>query len=187
MRSEIKELHQRVRTTFVYVTHDQVEAMTLADEIIVLNEGRIEQTGAPLELYDQPANRFVAGFIGSPAMNFLEGTVESKDDAVRLVTEGELSFPLRAAPATTSDGLTVGFRPEHIQLTPAGGGRSANAIVRLVEHLGHETLLLLTAEGVEITALLPRQSGAIAGDRVAIEVEPEYLHFFAGPNGERIG
>ena len=186
MRSEIKELHQRVRTTFVYVTHDQVEAMTLADEIIVLNEGRIEQIGAPLELYDQPANLFVAGFIGSPAMNFVEGTVETEDDSVRLVTEGELSFPLRTDPATTSERLTLGFRPEHIKLAPAGGGRSSNAVVRLVEHLGHETLLLLDAAGVEITALLPRQTGAIAGDRVAIEVDSEHLHFFAGLNGDRL-
>ena len=187
MRSEIKELHQRVRTTFVYVTHDQVEAMTLADEIIVLNEGRIEQIGVPLELYDRPANRFVAGFIGSPAMNFLEGTVESEGDSLRFAGEGELSFPLRAAPASTSEGLTLGFRPEHIQLAPAGGGRSANAVVRLVEHLGHETLLLLDAAGVEITALLPRQTGAIAGDRVTIEADPQHLHFFTGSSGDRIG
>ena len=186
MRSEIKELHQRVRTTFVYVTHDQVEAMTLADEIIVLNEGRIEQTGAPLELYDRPENRFVAGFIGSPAMNFLEGTTEQENGSARLVAEGGLSFPLRASPVAAGERVTIGIRPEHIRILPAGGGRSANAVVRLVEHLGHETLLLLDAADVEITALLPRLTGAIAGDSVAIEADTESIHLFTSGSGKRI-
>ena len=186
MRTEIKELHQRVRTTFVYVTHDQVEAMTLADEIIVLNEGRIEQIGAPLELYDRPENRFVAGFIGSPAMNFLEGSVEAADGSLRFEAESGLSFPLRALPLAAGEDICVGIRPEHVLLAPAGGGKDANAVVRLVEHLGHETLLLLDAAGVEITALLPRQTGAISGDRVVIEVDPEQLHLFASKSGDRI-
>ena len=121
MRSEIKELHQRVRTTFVYVTHDQVEAMTLADEIIVLNEGRIEQIGAPLELYDRPANRFVAGFIGSPAMNFLEGTVEAAEGSARLVADGGPSFTVPPGHASAGQRVSVGVRPEHLRLARGRG------------------------------------------------------------------
>ncbi len=187
MRSEIKELHQRVRTTFVYVTHDQVEAMTLADEIIVLNEGRIEQVGGPLELYDRPANRFVAGFIGSPAMNFLEGAVESGDGATRFVSERGLAFDLPAVPPSAASGVTVGIRPEHIRMRPAPDGEGANATVRLVEHLGHETMLLLDAGGTELTALLPRLTDVSSGDPVAVEAEPERLHLFARESGERLG
>ncbi len=187
MRSEIKELHQRVRTTFVYVTHDQVEAMTLADEIIVLNEGRIEQIGAPLELYDRPANRFVAGFIGSPAMNFLEGIVEATEGSARFAAEGGPSFSLPPGHVSVGPRITVGIRPEHIQLAQAGDGGRADAIVRLVEHLGHETLLVLDANGLEMTALLPRLTGAVAGDAVAIKVDPEQLHLFDHQKGERIG
>ena len=187
MRSEIKELHQRVRTTFVYVTHDQVEAMTLADEIIVLNEGRIEQIGAPLELYDRPANRFVAGFIGSPAMNFLEGTVEAAEGSARFVAEVGPSLSLPPGHVSAGPRIAVGIRPEHIQLAPAGGGGRADAVVRLVEHLGHETLLVLDANGLEMTALLPRLTGAVAGDAVTIKVDPEQLHLFDREKGERIG
>ena len=186
MRSEIKELHQRVRTTFVYVTHDQVEAMTLADEIIVLNEGRIEQIGGPLELYDRPANRFVAGFIGSPAMNFLEGDLHGEGDARRFVAEGGLSFVLDRVPAAAGDGITVGLRPEHVLISPAGDVREANAVVRLVEHLGHETMLLLDAGGVEITALLPRLTEVASGDRVSVGAGSERLHLFVRATGERI-
>ena len=191
MRTEIKELHQRVRSTFVYVTHDQVEAMTLADEIIVLNEGRIEQVGAPLELYDRPANRFVAGFIGSPAMNFLAGGVETDGFGARFRAEGGLSFSLAAVPPEAAgDEVVLGLRPEHVKLARIDAGVGAGeeaATVRLVEQLGHETLLVLDAAGVEITALLSRQPKAAAGDRVSLTADPAELHLFSSASGERLG
>src|SRR5690349_10073685 len=116
MRSEIKELHQRLKVTTVYVTHDQIEAMTMADKIVVMNKGNIEQAGPPLELYDRPANLFVAGFIGSPAMNFVEGTVEGgvfRD-------EGGNAWPLPAGATGASGPVVYGIRPEHLRLDPNG-------------------------------------------------------------------
>ena len=122
MRSEIKELHQRLKTTSVFVTHDQIEAMTMGDKIVVMQEGRIEQTGSPLELYDHPANLFVAGFIGSPAMNFLPGTLRRNGGAAR-VDFGD-GTQIEAPPARGgSDGqsVIVGTRPEHLTLADGGG------------------------------------------------------------------
>ena len=117
MRAEIKELHQRLKTTTVYVTHDQIEAMTMADKIVVMHDGIVEQVGAPLELYDRPANRFVAGFIGSPAMNFIDGTLT--DGGLELPSGTVLPLHHRP-PAATGSKLTYGIRPEHLQLAPAG-------------------------------------------------------------------
>src|SRR5882672_1934390 len=134
MRTEIKELHQRLKTTSVYVTHDQIEAMTMADKIVVMNDGRVEQIGAPLELYDRPQNLFVAGFIGSPAMNFLNGTIRANG---ALAFEGAhgVRLPLAAAPAG-SDGHPViyGIRPEHFVIAEDG----AEAEVQVVEPTGSE-------------------------------------------------
>ena len=112
MRTEIKELHQRLKTTSIYVTHDQIEAMTMADQIVVMHDGRVEQIGAPLELYDRPANRFVAGFIGSPAMNFIDGNVIERP--ARLRGAGRRAPAARAAPGGPTAGRVVyGIRPEH--------------------------------------------------------------------------
>jgi multiple sugar transport system ATP-binding protein len=124
MRTEIKELHQRLKTTSIYVTHDQIEAMTMADKIVVMRDGRVEQTGSPLELYDRPANQFVAGFIGSPAMNFLPGVLRRAGGAARVeFGEGTLAARAAAAPAA-QDGQQVlyGTRPEHMQLAAADEG-----------------------------------------------------------------
>src|SRR5947208_1592386 len=122
MRSEIKELHQRLKTTSIYVTHDQIEAMTMGDQIVVMRDGRIEQAGSPLELYDQPANQFVAGFIGSPAMNFLPGVLrrEGGQSSVELKDGTRLPAP---AHGDAADGAEViyGTRPEHLTLADQGG------------------------------------------------------------------
>src|SRR5258708_31226233 len=121
MRTEIKALHQRLKTTSLYVTHDQIEAMTMADKIVVMNAGRVEQTGSPLELYDNPANQFVAGFIGSPAMNFLSGRMVRNGVGLAVAVGGGVHLPI-PVPAEILEGLevVVGVRPEHFAATDDG-------------------------------------------------------------------
>jgi multiple sugar transport system ATP-binding protein len=138
MRTEIKDLHQRLRTTSIYVTHDQVEAMTMADRIVVMHDGRVEQIGTPLELYDHPANQFVAGFIGSPAMNFLPGHIRRANGSATVETAGGVSLPLPPGVAG-EDGREVvyGMRPEHLTLTADG----VPAIVTVVEPTGADTFV----------------------------------------------
>ena len=142
MRAEIKELHQRLKTTTIYVTHDQVEAMTMADRIVVMRDGVIEQMGQPLELYDRPATQFVAGFIGSPSMNFLPGKLDGEDGPVFISDDG-LRLPLRAAPPG-ADGrpCVLGIRPEHLAL-----GGPLEARVAVTEPTGSETQVFATLGG----------------------------------------
>ncbi|MEP6558000.1 MAG: sn-glycerol-3-phosphate ABC transporter ATP-binding protein UgpC, partial [Burkholderiales bacterium] len=151
MRAEVKELHQRLGTTSIYVTHDQIEAMTMGDKIVVMKDGRIEQTGSPLELYDFPANQFVAGFIGSPAMNFLPGTLRIDAGAAQVELNDGTRF---AAPATEagSDGQAVvlGTRPEHLQLVDSGG---IPAKVAVMEPTGMDTFVACRHEGAELSAV----------------------------------
>lgn len=154
MRLEISELHQNLGTTMIYVTHDQVEAMTMADKIVVLNEGRIEQVGSPLELYRKPRNLFVAGFIGSPRMNFIEGSEAAKHDA-----------------------KTIGIRPEHLSIS-TGNGRWQGK-VSVSEHLGSDTLLHINVDGVgAITARADGEFPVRHGDRVSLTPEDDKLHRF---------
>ena len=141
MRAEIKELHQRLTTTTVYVTHDQIEAMTMADKIVVMNAGNVEQIGAPLELYDHPNNLFVAGFIGSPRMNFLKGRVAALDGtglSVELPSGARVALPVESRTVNAGDAVTLGLRPEALRLDPAG---PLAGTVRLVERLGGLTLI----------------------------------------------
>ncbi|UYN98951.1 MAG: sn-glycerol-3-phosphate ABC transporter ATP-binding protein UgpC [Devosia sp.] len=167
MRSEIKELHQRLGTTTVYVTHDQVEAMTLADRIVVMRDGRIEQIGTPLELYDQPANRFVAGFIGSPAMNFLEG---ASADGGFVLNQGPVLETLRPPAGAT----TCGIRPEHFERTADG----LDCEVAVVEPTGSETLVIARTRGQQITAVFKDRLDVRPGDRIGLRPDPAKLHFF---------
>src|SRR5689334_5594274 len=148
MRTEIKELHQRLKTTTIYVTHDQIEAMTMADKIVVMRDGRIEQVGAPLELFDRPANLFVAGFIGSPSMNLLKGTVRKGEKPV--VDIAGTAFPMPASGAA-EDGQAVvyGVRPEHLEIHPDGVGSK----VSVVEPTGSETLAFVRFGEGEMVAL----------------------------------
>src|SRR3954466_13989688 len=147
MRTEIKELHQRLQTTSVYVTHDQIEAMTMADKIVVMRDGRVEQTGSPLELYDRPVNRFVAGFIGSPAMNFLPGVLRRANGSARVEFGGGLSLPAPPQASTAQDGQQVlyGTRPEHMQLADAGDGVATEVVV--VEPTGADTQVFTRIAG----------------------------------------
>jgi multiple sugar transport system ATP-binding protein len=152
MRTEIKELHQRLKTTSIYVTHDQIEAMTMADKIVVMRDGRVEQTGSPLELYDHPANQFVAGFIGSPAMNFLPGVLRRSGGDSRVELEGGMSLP---APTSASglEGQKViyGTRPEHMELTGGSDGVATEVVV--VEPTGADTQIFSKIAGVEVTSV----------------------------------
>ncbi|MXQ10182.1 ABC transporter ATP-binding protein [Microvirga makkahensis] len=180
MRAEIKELHQRLKTTTIYVTHDQIEAMTMADKIVVMHDGTVEQIGAPLELYDRPANRFVAGFIGSPAMNFIEGCLEQ--DGLALPSGTVL--PVEAQlPVARGSKLTCGIRPEHLQIAPPGTPGSIPATVAVVEPTGADTTLIVKAEGGHLTAVLRERSTLRPGEAVALKPAAHQAHLFDEQGG----
>lgn len=180
MRTEIKELHQRLKTTTIYVTHDQIEAMTMADRIVVMHDGIVEQIGAPLELYDRPDNLFVAGFIGSPAMNFVPGKVRSNGSLV-FVSDGGLTVPLTSAPASAEGRpLILGIRPEHFDLAP--NGIAAEVVV--VEPTGSETMLAVRAGGQDLTAVLRDRVRERPGETVTLR--PNCVHFFDAETGRRL-
>ena len=178
MRGEIKALHQRLATTTVYVTHDQIEAMTMADKIVVMHDGIVEQIGAPLELYDRPANLFVAGFIGSPAMNVLEGRLEGQGFAL-----GEVSLPVQHAPAGSAGRPAYyGIRPEHFQLQ--GDGIPAQVVV--VEPTGSETQVVARAGGREITCVFRERVSARPGETIHVAPNPALVHLFDKDTGRRL-
>ncbi|MFG6176998.1 ABC transporter ATP-binding protein [Halomonas sp. THAF12] len=181
MRNEIARLHHRLGSTMVYVTHDQVEAMTLADKIVVLRDGRVEQVGSPQTLYQQPATRFVAGFIGSPTMNFMPAKLLSGDNEGCRVTApglGELALPQDAGNESTGADLTLGVRPEHLCLAEAQGD-NAFEIVN-VEYLGNEVYVYLEPKAGD-TLLIHRSEAPSRweiGQRVALVPELEHVHLF---------
>ncbi len=180
MRIEIARLHQELQTTIIYVTHDQVEAMTLADKIVVLRDGRIEQVGSPLQLYDNPDNIFVAGFIGSPKMNFLKGTSEA--GGIRLVDFPGQVIP---SPVTLDDGtaVTVGIRPEHFS---AQGSAALDVTVEIIEHLGGETFAYARDTGAELITIATDNNRTLkTGDRYSARFDPADLLVFAA-DGQRL-
>jgi multiple sugar transport system ATP-binding protein len=180
MRTEIKALHQRLATTTVYVTHDQVEAMTMADRIVVMQDGRVEQMGAPLELYDRPANLFVATFIGSPAMNLIEGRIT----AGGFVTGDGLTLPLVSAPAgSEGQPALYGIRPEHFSL---GGERGVAAEVVVVEPTGSETQVVAKLAGQPLTAVFRERVHTRPGEAIALTPDPSKVHLFQQGSGQRL-
>ena len=180
MRIEIRRLHQALGATSIYVTHDQVEAMTMADRIVVMNRGRIEQVGTPLELYDRPANRFVAEFIGSPAINLVEGVVEGR----RLQVAPDVSLDLPGgAPVAPGSRILAGFRPEH--LAPHADG-SIRGDVQVIEHLGPETFVYLDVAGRQLCCRTGRQEPAPLGSSLSFTVDPAHLHLFDSDSGRRL-
>jgi multiple sugar transport system ATP-binding protein len=183
MRTEIKELHQRLRTTTVYVTHDQIEAMTMADRIVVMHDGVVEQIGAPLELYDRPHNLFVAGFIGSPAMNFINGRIQANGQAT-FVSDGGVTIPLGQNAPVASDGrpLTLGVRPEHFRV--ADDGVPVEVVV--VEPTGSETLLAVKAGGQELTCVFRERVLPKPGETIRIRPDTASAHFFDRESGQRL-
>jgi len=187
MRAEIKALHQRLKTTTVYVTHDQVEAMTMADRIVVMNEGNVEQIGTPLELFDRPANLFVARFIGSPSMNLVEGQVDATDGLVSF-RSGALAVRLdhRHAALAGRD-VVIGFRPEHVALAQIGSPGSFVAEVVVVEPTGSETLLNLRVGGQSLLAVFRERLDITPGQTVTLVADPASVHLFDRQSGARIG
>jgi len=181
MRGEIKAMHQRIGTTTIYVTHDQIEAMTMADKIVVLHDGNIEQVGAPLDLYDRPANLFVAGFIGSPAMNFLEGKVE---EGVFRTDKGLiLPLPANAAPENLGGrALVYGIRPEHIRV----GGKGIQGRATIVEGTGSEIFAKLDCGSEQISCLFRERIDIRFGDTVDITIDPKQVHLFDKETGRRL-
>jgi multiple sugar transport system ATP-binding protein len=192
MRIEIKKVHQKVRTTTVYVTHDQVEAMTLADRVVVMNQGRIEQIGTPNELYHKPATRFVAGFIGSPAMNFLPCRLEEVAGKLNIRLTDRLSFalpPARAAQYQTlsrNDKLLLGIRPEHIteaKAHPEPGIEGFDAVLDVTEPMGMETLVYFTLEGSQVCGRVNPNAGARDGAPLRLAVDLNNMHLLNEETG----
>ncbi|MBB3962692.1 ABC transporter ATP-binding protein [Rhizobium metallidurans] len=183
MRAEIKALHQRLKTTIVYVTHDQIEAMTMADKIVVLQGGKVEQIGTPLELYDRPRNVFVAGFMGSPAMNFLEGKLTGGDKPRLTLASGQQVELSQGA--TNADGrdVIVGIRPEDLAFAQDGG---VPATVSVVEPTGSETHIALEVEGKEITWVMRERADLTPGQVVRLSLRSPNVHFFDKATQQRI-
>jgi multiple sugar transport system ATP-binding protein len=189
MRGEIKALHQRLKTTTVYVTHDQVEAMTMADRIVVMHDGRVEQIGTPLELYDRPGNLFVAQFIGSPAMNVIEGTVGRNDGAWHVEAAGRVRWPLGTAVrygAGEGRRVTYGIRPEHLDLARSSGEPSVPGEIIVVEPTGAETELLVKVGEAQIVLVTHGRPVVNPGDRIALALDPAMVHVFDKETGQRL-
>jgi len=185
MRIEIKKVHQKVRTTTVYVTHDQVEAMTLADRVVVMNKGCIEQIGTPNDLYHKPATRFVAGFIGSPAMNFVPCRLEETGGQVSLRLTDRIALPLPLARAAQyqkvprDEKLLLGIRPEHITEArphPETGVEPFQAVADVTEPMGMETLVYFTLDGTQVCARVNPNAGAREGAPLRMAVDLNNMH-----------
>ena len=198
-RAEIIKLHQRIQTTVVYVTHDQTEAMTMGDRIAVLNGGIIQQLGAPQELYDHPSNLFVAGFIGSPSMNFFPGAKIATDNGLKVILEGVGQVPVPAlygdrAKAAAGRNLTFGIRPSHLEDASVVKDSEVEGVenstiegnVDVVENLGNELQVYLTAAGRSVTATLSPRSNVTPGKRVRLFVDSDHIHLFDTDSGEAI-
>ena len=184
MRVEIARLHRELATTMVYVTHDQVEAMTLADRIAIMDQGRLQQVGTPLEVYHHPANRFVAGFIGSPTMNFLDGHLEG-DPAAPLFTTGDVRIRLPGGgQAEYGDQVTIGVRPEHVRL--ASEASQVRGTVAHVERMGAETMAHVAASIGTVVTRLAGSDAISVGDEVGLSLDPGSLHLF-DPTGANVG
>jgi multiple sugar transport system ATP-binding protein len=182
MRIEIKELHQRLKTTTVYVTHDQIEAMTMADKIVVMHDGIVEQIGAPLELYDRPNNLFVAGFIGSPAMNMIEGRI-SPSDQMLFVTQDGTTLPLpRPVDAPSGRALIYGLRPEHVRFDSNG----IPASVVVTEPTGAETMVIARLGGNDVTLMFHERIHTTPGDTLRISINESAVHVFDKETGQRL-
>ena len=183
MRIEVARLHKKLQTTIIYVTHDQVEAMTLADKIVVLRDGAVEQVGAPLDLYDNPDNLFVAGFIGSPKMNFLDAVVDGSMARLPDYENQRLPLPKLTHPLVEGQPLTLGLRPEHFK---AGGSAELALTIEIVEHLGGESFAYARqGDGKMLTLAADNGRGLKPGDQVIARFDPARMLCF-DPAGQRL-
>ena len=185
MRTEIKRLHQKVETTIIYVTHDQVEAMTLADRIVVMRDGYIEQVGKPIELFQKPANTFVAGFIGSPPMNLVPARIIQTDSVLKLDFDGKLQIPVpEKSDAKIKDGMEVimGLRTEDLNIDNGGNGFpeewKADGVVEVVEPLGGETNMHMNLQGINFIAKSEGRRVINVGEKLRLALNLEHLHIF---------
>jgi multiple sugar transport system ATP-binding protein len=193
MRTEIKRVHQKVRTTTVYVTHDQVEAMTLADRVVVMNSGVIEQVGAPNDLYHMPATKFVAGFIGSPAMNFVPCGLEESAGALRVRLNDSLLLAVpgerteRYRPYVGRAGLVFGLRPEHL-LEPRGalepGQQAFEVVLDVAEPMGMDTLVHFLINGSDVCGRVSPNAGAVSGQRMKLIADMNHMHLMEDNSGK---
>ena len=191
MRTEIKALHERLESTSIYVTHDQIEAMTMADQIVVMRDGRVEQAGDPLSVYDRPRNMFVAGFIGSPAMNLIEGTLRTDNGAPAVATDDGLTLPLAsegegARDLAAADGRRVyyGMRPEHWGLAPNGDGLPAEVVT--VEPTGAETHVVCRTPQATLRACFNARHDFRPGQPLSLAADPRNAHLFDARSRERL-
>ncbi len=182
MRTEIKELHQRLKTTTVYVTHDQIEAMTMADKIVVMNDGIIEQMGTPLDLYDNPANTFVAGFIGSPAMNFIDGTLRTGAAPYIEVADGAKFSLSNTAGGVDGQPVTMGIRPEHLMIDEDG----TEGDVVVVEPTGSETQVVVRIGGRDVIGVFRERHDFRPGERIHFHANPDFVHLFDQNTGRHL-
>jgi multiple sugar transport system ATP-binding protein len=185
MRAEIKALHQRLKTTTVYVTHDQIEAMTMADRIVVMHDGAIEQIGTPLELYDRPENLFVAQFIGSPAMNVVQGTLRRTNGSAHVETPDGICWPLGAPAGGDGQPVTYGVRPDHLELVSAAEGGVPGEII-VVEPTGSETELVVKIGAAQVIVETRGRATVRPGDKVTFAVDPANVHLFDQKSGQRL-
>ncbi len=187
MRAEIKALHHKLRTTIVYVTHDQVEAMTMADRIVVMHDGIIEQIGGPIELYDHPDNLFVAGFIGSPAMNFVPGRLERANGSACVVAAGDVRLPLAPdTPGEDGQPVVYGVRPKSFQLASEGDPNSVMIKVGVVEPTGDEIEVISTLAGEPICAVFTDRHDFKPEQEIKVHPVLDSIHLFDAQSGKRI-
>jgi len=191
MRTEIKLLHRRLQTTIVYVTHDQVEAMTMADRVVVMNQGRIEQAADPITLYESPKNLFVAAFIGAPSMNFVHGTMEGHDGRLIFRAADGVAVPIpddRAARFGTIAGqpVVLGIRPEHT-MTSDPAFPAISVRVTDIEPLGPHTLAIGKTGTSAFTAQVHAASRIRPDDVISVPIDPQKMHFFLAGSGEAMG
>jgi sn-glycerol 3-phosphate transport system ATP-binding protein len=185
MRHEIRRIHNRISATSVFVTHDQQEGMTLADRLVVMNKGVIEQVGTPSEIYDQPASTYVGGFIGSPAMNFLSGQVDRGTSSVKLANGDRIEISPALALRNHDKLVQIGVRPEAMTMVPAGTG-TLNAAFEFVEELGGERLYHLTFEDLTLTVMSDERHVPAVGAMVGLRMPAAAVHVFDADTGKRV-
>ena len=185
MRAEIRRLHKRLGATSIFVTHDQVEAMTLADRLVVMNAGKVEQVGTPAEIYGRPASRFVASFIGAPPMNLLDGQIV---DGGRFQIDEHSGFDIGAGSGIPAKGrkIAIGIRPEHARLVAQQTPHSLSATVDFIEELGASRVVHVDLDGIPFAVLFSEPTPLVAGDKVGVVLPSDHLHFFSRESGRRI-